>query len=163
MEVGHDFRRKHLVDVLPFPHPGPMFWKMTGPRRRLRPIASQIMMLGPPHVLCSKTLLAAYLWLRLLHTLICPSAWLVQYRLSSIKRTFCLCCQFQFKRCCAHCSRCCRCRAVSIGCLAGRRRHRSLSDSRRRMVWPLTGALWLPMVFRAVSAARSKGSRRCWR
>ena len=29
------------------------------------------------------------------------------------------------------------------------------------MVWPLTGALWLLMVFQAVLAARSKGSRRC--
>ena len=117
-----------------FPRPGPIFWKMTGPRRRLRPIAPQFMTLGPPHVLCPKTLLAAYLWLRRLHTLICPSAWLVQYRLSSVKRTFCHCRQFQFMRCCA---RCCRCRAVSIGRLAGRRQHRSRSDSRRRMVWPL--------------------------
>ena len=126
---------------------------MTGPRRRLRPIEPQIMTLGPPNVLCSKTLLAAYLWLCRLHTLIRPSAWLVQYRLSSVERTFCHCRQFQVKRCCALCSRCCRRRAVSIGRLAGRRQHRSRSDSRRRMVWPLTGALWLPMVFRAVSAA----------
>ena len=140
----------------PFQRLRPMFRKMTGPKNRLRPIASQIMTLGPPHVLCSKTLLAH---IPLVASSPRPSAWLMQYRLSSVKRTFCHCHQFQFRRCCVHCSRCCRCHAVNIG----RRQHGSRSDSCRRMVWPLTGALWLPMVFRTVSAAGSKGSRRCWR
>ena len=72
MEVGHDFRRQHLVDVPLCIHAVSTPWANVleddWPRCRLRPIALQIMTLGSPHVLCSKTLLAAYLWLRRLHT-----------------------------------------------------------------------------------------------